>query len=38
MDGTIDEIVKANDLPLSVVIVGVGNADFTVTPTGDSQS
>jgi len=28
MDGTIDEIVKANDLPLSVVIVGVGNADF----------
>jgi len=28
MEATIDEIVAACDLPLSIVIVGVGNADF----------
>ncbi len=33
MDSTIDQIIKANDLPLSIVIVGVGNADFSVTKT-----
>lgn len=25
---TIDEIVRASDLPLSIIIVGVGNSDF----------
>ncbi|KAL6067259.1 Copine-4 [Balamuthia mandrillaris] len=29
MDATIDEIVKNNHLPLSIIIVGVGDADFT---------
>ena len=29
MEATIDEIVRATDLPLGIVIVGVGNADFT---------
>jgi len=28
MDKTIDEIVRGSELPLSIVIVGVGNADF----------
>ncbi|KAF0978020.1 hypothetical protein FDP41_002975 [Naegleria fowleri] len=37
MDATIDEIVKASDLPLSIIIVGVGNANFEsmVTLDGD---
>lgn len=26
---TKDSIVRASDLPLSILIVGVGNADFT---------
>ena len=26
---TIDQIVRGSELPLSVIIVGVGNADFT---------
>lgn len=29
MGGTIDALVRASDLPLSVLIVGVGNTDFT---------
>ena len=29
MQETIDEIVTASALPLSIVIVGVGNADFS---------
>lgn len=29
MDDTIREIVNASNLPLSIIIVGVGNADFT---------
>jgi hypothetical protein len=29
MDKTVNEIVAASDLPLSIIIVGVGNADFT---------
>jgi hypothetical protein len=29
MDQTIDLIINAAELPLSVIIVGVGNADFT---------
>lgn len=28
MAGTLDALVRASDLPLSVLIVGVGNADF----------
>jgi len=28
MEATIDEIVKNNDMPVSIVIVGVGTADF----------
>jgi hypothetical protein len=28
MDATIDEIVRASDQPLSIIIVGVGEADF----------
>mmetsp|Transcript_36258 Transcript_36258/g.58602 ORF Transcript_36258/g.58602 Transcript_36258/m.58602 type:complete len:616 (-) Transcript_36258:1252-3099(-) len=29
MDGTIGEIVRASGLPLSIIIVGVGNANFS---------
>lgn len=29
MKETIDEIVRGSNLPLSIVIVGVGNADFS---------
>ena len=29
MEETIDRIVKASTLPLSIVIVGVGSADFS---------
>lgn len=28
MEATIDEVVRGSDLPLSIVIVGVGDADF----------
>lgn len=28
MQATIDEIVRGSSLPLSIIIVGVGNADF----------
>lgn len=28
LEFTIDEIVRGSDLPLSIIIVGVGNADF----------
>ena len=28
MEKTVDEIVRGADLPLSIVIVGVGEADF----------
>jgi hypothetical protein len=37
MDGTIDEIVKASSLPLSIVIVGVGSADFQNMETLDAD-
>jgi len=30
MERTIDEIVKASELPLSIIIVGVGNEDFSM--------
>jgi len=29
MEQTVDRIVKASTLPLSIVIVGVGGADFS---------
>ena len=29
MDPTIDQIVRATALPISIIIVGVGNEDFT---------
>ena len=29
MDDTIDELVEGSFLPLSVIIIGVGNADFS---------
>lgn len=29
MQETIDEIVRGSSLPLSIIIVGIGNADFT---------
>jgi len=29
MNKTIDEIVRGSDLPLAIIIVGVGNADFS---------
>jgi Copine len=29
IQNTIDEVVRGSDLPLSIVIVGVGNADFS---------
>ncbi|KAG2385825.1 hypothetical protein C9374_002974 [Naegleria lovaniensis] len=37
MDSTIEEIVRGSELPLSIIIVGVGNADFKsmVTLDGD---
>lgn len=28
MQQTIDEVVRGSQLPLSIIIVGVGNADF----------
>ena len=38
MDNTIDEIVDAaNNLPLSIIIVGVGNADFKQMETLDAD-
>lgn len=29
MEATIDEIVRATSLPISIIIVGVGNEDFS---------
>jgi hypothetical protein len=37
MDNTIEEIVAASTLPLSIVIVGVGNADFSAMDTLDAD-
>jgi len=28
-DATVEEVVKGSSLPLSIIIIGVGNADFT---------
>jgi len=38
MDETIDTIVKAAELPISIVIIGVGNADFTKMEILDGDS
>lgn len=37
LDQTIDEIVRASDQPLSIIIVGVGNADFSQMETLDGD-
>eukprot|EP00761_Pharyngomonas_kirbyi_P013694 gb/GECH01013723.1/.p1 GENE.gb/GECH01013723.1/~~gb/GECH01013723.1/.p1 ORF type:complete len:527 (+),score=120.13 gb/GECH01013723.1/:1-1581(+) len=37
MDNTIEEIIKGSNLPLSIVIVGVGNEDFTAMEQLDSD-
>jgi hypothetical protein len=37
MDATIASIVAAADLPLSILIVGVGNADFSMMETLDGD-
>jgi len=29
MEATIDEIVRATSLPISIIIVGIGDEDFT---------
>ena len=29
MDDTVDNIVKASKLPLSIIIIGIGDSDFT---------
>jgi len=29
MDATIEQIIKSDSLPLSIVIIGVGDSDFT---------
>jgi len=35
---TVDRIVKASTLPLSIVIVGVGNKDFNLIKKLDSDT
>lgn len=37
MDKTIDEIFRAADLPLSIIIIGIGNADFDLMETLDGD-
>jgi vacuolar-type H+-ATPase subunit F/Vma7 len=37
MKETIDEIVKGSILPLSIIIVGVGSADFKAMDTLDAD-
>jgi vacuolar-type H+-ATPase subunit F/Vma7 len=37
MQKSIDEIVRGSDLPLSIVIVGVGDADFSSMDTLDAD-
>lgn len=37
MDNTIDSIISASGLPLSILIVGVGNADFSAMEVLDSD-
>lgn len=38
LEKTIDEIVRGSDLPLSIVIVGVGNADFSAMDILDADT
>ena len=37
MDETIKLIVRGADLPLSIIIVGVGNEDFTKMEVGEAN-
>ena len=37
MQETIDQIVRGSDLPLSIIIVGVGHADFENMETLDGD-
>jgi len=37
MQKTIDEIVRGSGLPLSIIIVGVGNEDFSSMETLDAD-
>ena len=37
LEKTIDQIVRGSDLPLSIVIVGVGNADFSTMDVLDAD-
>ena len=37
MNKTIDEIVRGSDLPLAIIIVGVGDADFSGMDTLDAD-
>jgi hypothetical protein len=37
MPETIEAIIKASELPLSIVIVGVGNEDFSMMQEIDSD-
>eukprot|EP01022_Parablepharisma_sp_SALTPOND_P004117 TRINITY_DN117_c0_g2_i1.p4 TRINITY_DN117_c0_g2~~TRINITY_DN117_c0_g2_i1.p4 ORF type:complete len:194 (+),score=23.90 TRINITY_DN117_c0_g2_i1:1603-2184(+) len=37
MDATIDQIVRATALPISIIIVGVGNEDFTAMDVLDAD-
>ena len=37
MNRTIDEIVRGSDLPLAIIIVGVGDADFSSMETLDGD-
>lgn len=37
MQKTIDQIVESSDLPVAIIIVGVGDADFTSMDTLDAD-
>ncbi len=38
MDQTILQVVRASSLPMSIIIVGVGNADFSSMETLDGDN
>ena len=38
MNQTVDKIIQASNLPLSIIIVGVGNADFSNMNTLDGDN
>ena len=37
MEKTIDQVIRSSDLPLSIVIIGVGNAEFDSMETLDAD-